>query len=210
VQSRRVNFNVVGEVEVRAVEQFGEPLRLEFVRPDTGELVASVPFGTDGSALAYCPREGDEGINPLLRFEVVWIEGAGPLVFAVAVTPGGSDDGFEGLIVGEREGRIEALHDESLFTNIQGGMYVGDLGRGRGAGAAVWCFLWEDGCHYAPHRYEVRMLTFDPKTRRFEDGPVFRSKGKYDDQGEGALAELGLRYRDMLKGMPDVAEWHRR
>jgi hypothetical protein len=212
VQTRRVNFNGVGEVDVNAVEQFDGPLRLEFVRPHTRELVASVPFGVEGSDVSNYHSEDGEGNNPFVRFEVVWLAGAqgGPVIFAAAVTPGASDCGFEALVVGVRDGRIEVLRDEPLFTQIQGGIYVGDLGRGRGPGAAVWHFLWEDGCHYCAHRYEVRLLLFDAKTQTFEEGPVFRSKGKYEDQGEGALAELGLRYKDLLKEMPDVAEQHQR
>ena len=211
VQTRRVNFSVVGEVDVNAVEQFGGPLRVEFVRPRTRELVASVPFGVEGSDLSYYPREGGGGLNPFVRFEVVWVAGArhGPVVLAVAVTPGGSDCAFEALIIGVRDGRIEVMHDEPLFTNIQGGVYVGDLGRGRGPGAVVWGFLWETGCHYCAHRYEVRVFTFDSKKLWFEAGPVFRSKGRYEGQGEGALAELGLRYRDLLKEMSDVSDYRR-
>lgn len=86
----------------------------------------------------------------------------GPLVLAVAVSPGGSDTMFETSVIGAINRQIKVLTPEPLTNNIRGGVYVGDLGEGRGFGATVWNFLWEgDEVHYDPHRYQIKLLLME-------------------------------------------------
>jgi hypothetical protein len=40
-------------------------------------------------------------------------------------------------------------------------------------------FLWEDGGHYSPHFFEVRMYLYDPATDRYKLGHKYRTAHKY-------------------------------
>jgi hypothetical protein len=207
-QEEVVNFPRLGAVRVRAVEVPGRLPRLEFASAKTGRRLLSVAVGTSDPK-AFVREPGDSLINPLVRFRV--LRGTGltdPLIFAVAVRPGGSDHGFETTLVAEAGGRLKplALRPQPI-NNLQGGVFVGDLGGGRGHGLAVWSFIWEDGPHYGRHRYGVSLYPFDARRATFGSRRRLESKGAHDS-GEGALEELGLpRYRNLLDDFPAIADY---
>lgn len=205
-----VNFPALGEVRARAVENFGEPVRLEFVRLERDEVLAAFDAPhSDSDPQGFSPASGESPASPFLRFKVLRVGGLPrPVILSVAVTPGGSDCGFYGTVIGEEHGRLRVLTPEPLDTSILGGIHVGDLGGGRGAGAAVWSFIWDDGeGHYSEHRYEVKLYPFDSRRGRFVEGATLRTRGKHARREE-ALRELGLEYTDLLQDMPDVSERH--
>ena len=199
------SFPGLGMVWVRAVENYGERMRIEVLSVETDALLYSFEDPTD-------ERPGAGSIsNPFLRFRILRIEGLPqPLIFAVTVTPGGSGHGFYAMLIGEVGGRLKVLTEEPLGTSNQGGIYVGDLGAGRGFGAAVWETTWDydSECHYCPHRYEVALYPFDSRRKRFVKGRVLKSQRQYGGHGDGALGELRLRYTDLLQDMPDVSDYH--
>jgi hypothetical protein len=200
-----VNFPKAGRVHVRAIEDFGEQMRIEVLDVETEALLYSFP------APAEERPEAGYIANPFLRFAVVRRGGLPrPLILAVAVTPGVSGHGFSASLIGEVGGRLKILTPAPLATDNQGGVHVGDLGGGRGAGVAVWTPIWDTGCegHYSAHRFEVEHYPFDTRRGRFIRGRTVRSVGKYGRHGEGALEELGLRYTDLLQDMPDVSAYH--
>jgi hypothetical protein len=133
-----------------------------------------------------------------------------PLILVVAVTPGVSGHGFTATLIGEVGGRLKVLTEGPLGAGNQSGIYVGDLGAGRGVGLALWSPIWDTGCegHYSAHRIEVELYPFDSRRGRFRKGRVLTSKGKYGGHGEGALEELRLSYTDLFQDMPDVSEYH--
>ena len=206
-QEEVVSFPRAGRVRVRAVEAPRTRPRLEFLSEETGRRLLSVRVGAS-DARAYRIESYATPMNPLVRFKVLETAGVpGPLVFAVAVKPGGTDHGFETNIIAEAGGRLKALNPAPLTNNIQGGVFVGDLGAGRGPGVAVWNFLWGDEAHYGAHRYEVRLLPFDARTASFGRGRQLRTKGKHAN-GRDALAELGLpRYANLLDEMSSIHEY---
>ena len=208
-QEEVVSFPRAGRVRVRAVEAPRRLPRLEFVSEKTGRRLLSLNVGTS-DARAYRIESYATPMNPLVRIKVLDAAGwPGPLVFAVAVKPGGTDHGFETNIIAEAGGRLKVLNPSPLTNNIQGGVFVGDLGGGRGPGLAVWNFLWDDEAHYAAHRYRVRLLPFDAKTATFGRGRQLRTKGKHASESD-ALAELGLpRYANLLDEMPSIQEYRR-
>jgi hypothetical protein len=205
-----VNFPTLGEVRARAVENFGEPVRMEFVKLGSDEVLAAFDAPhSDSDPKGFSPNSDVDFGNPFLRFKVLRIGGLPqPLILSVAVTPGGSDCGFYATVIGEEHGRLKVLTPEPLDTSILGGIHVGDLGGGRGVGAAVWSFIWDDGeGHYSEHRYEVKLYPFDSRRGRFVEGATLRTRGKHARR-EDALGELGLKYTDLLQDMPDVSERH--
>jgi hypothetical protein len=208
-QEEVVSFARAGRVRVRAVEVPRTRPRLEFIAEKTGRRLLSLSVGAS-DARAYRIESYATPMNPLVRFKVLEAAGLpGPLVFAVAVKPGGTDHGFETNLVAETGGRLKVLNSAPLTNNIQGGVFVGDLGAGRGPGVAVWNFLWEEEAHYGAHRYEVRLLPFDARAASFRRGGRLRTKGKHAN-GRDALAELGLpRYANLLDEMPSIAEYRR-
>ena len=208
-QEEVVSFPRAGRVRVRAVEVPRTRPRLEFISEKTGRRLLSLSVGAS-DARAYRIESYATPMNPLVRFKVLETEGLpGPLVFAVAVKPGGTDHGFETNVIAEAGGRLKLLNASPLTNNIQGGVFVGDLGGGRGPGVAVWNFLWGDEAHYGAHRYEVRLHPFDARTASFRRGRQLRTRGKHAN-GRDALAELGLpRYANLLDEMPSIAEYRR-
>lgn len=209
IQEETLRFPSAGEVRVRAVKQTRRVPRLEFASARTGRALRTFHLGTsDPEAFKPDAGWGDSPIDPFVRFRALDVEGLPrPLVFAVAVRPGGSDHTFETTLLGEAGRRLKVLTPEPLLTSIQGGVFVGDLGGARGRGVAVWVFLWEDEAHYAAHRYEVRLYTYDARRTSFRRAAVLRSKGKHR-QGADALEELGLpRYANLLDDFPALKDY---
>lgn len=208
-QEEVVTFARAGRVRVRAVEVPRSLPRLEFASAATGRALLSLPVGTS-DARAYRIEAYETPMNPLVRFVVLDPPGMlGPLVVVVAVKPGGTDHGFETSVVGEVGGRLKVLTPAPLGNSIQGGVFVGDLGGGRGHGLAAWNFIWEEEAHYGAHRYEVRLLAFDARRGAFRRGGPLRTKAKHASASD-ALAELGLpRYANLLDELPDIKEYRR-
>ena len=88
------------------------------------------------------------------------------------------------------------------------GVFVGDLGAGRGHGAAVWTFVWGDGeAHYAGHQYDVRLYRYDRRRGVLRHAASLRSRRKHKSGGD-ALEELGLpRYRNLLDDFPAIKDY---
>ena len=208
-QEETLRFPRVGEVRVRAVETRRSLPRLEFASAATGRALKIFNLGTsDPESFKPDAGWGDSPIDPFVRFRALDAEGLPrPLVFAVAVRPGGSDHTFETTLVGEAGGRLKVLTREPLLTSIQGGVFVGDLGGRYGRGVAVWVFLWEDEAHYAAHRYEVRLYAYDARRASFRRAAVLRSRRKHL-RGVDALSELGLpRYTNLLDDFPAIKDY---
>jgi|GEM_PF-6283722 len=207
-QEEVVSFGGLGPVRVRAVEVPHALPRLDFSSPRTGRRLLSVPVGTSDPK-SFVREPGNSLINPLVRFRVLRVASLpDPLILAVAVRPGGSDHGFEATVVGEAGGRLRVLTTgRPPLVSIQGGVFVGDLGGGRGPGFAAWSFIWEDGAHYDAHRYLVRLYPFDPARAAFGRATTWRTKGKHR-RGADALAELGLpRYENLLDDFPAISDY---
>jgi hypothetical protein len=194
VQEELIDVPGVGRVSVVAQENVGGVPLLSFLDASTGEKLFHISCG---SADAH---------DPELRFRVMRVQGvAGPLVVAVTRDVGGSDSTWEAVAVGVVEGQFEVLTYESMITTNQGGFYFGDLGGGRGPGAAVWGSVWGEGeGHYGPHQYEVILYAWNPKTSRFEWSQVLRTAGAVAS-GKSALRSLGLRFGDIRRSFPDFA-----
>lgn len=195
VQEEVLNMKGVGRVRVTAYERSKGFALLKFTDASTGKELFN----------EYCGR-GD-GFRVLLRFKVVRLEGLpGPLVLAVAMSPGGSDSSWEASVIGAAQGDIQRLTYERLTTSNQGGFFVGDLGGGLGPGAAAWCFIWgEDEGHYQEHQYEVTLYKWSAAQARFRWHKTLRTKGEFDS-GERAMRSLGLRFTDLRKTFPEFAE----
>jgi len=195
-------------VRVRAVDVTRGRPRLEFSSVQTGRRLLDVTAGASDPE-AFIREPGGSLMNPFVSFRVLRVRGLpDPLVLAVAVRPGGSDHGFEATVVGEAGGGLKVLTPaDPPYVNIQGGFFVGDLGRGRGPGLVAWNFIWEDSAHYGDHRYEVRLYPFDPARAAFGLPVTLQSKRKHAS-GAAALAELGLpRYKNLLDDFPAIADY---
>ena len=209
-QAETVSFRRAGRVNVRVTEApFALP-RLEFVSEATKRPVKIVNLGTsDPESYRATADWGKSAMEAFARFMPLEAEGfPSPLVLAVAVRPGGSDNGFESTLVGETNGALRVLTPKPLVNYIQGGVFVGDLGRGRGPGAAVWSFVWgNDDGHYGAHQYDVRLYRYDRRRGVLRHASSLRSRRKHRS-GADALAELGLpRYTNLLDNFPAIKDY---
>lgn len=202
-QQEIVNFPGLGRVSVSAVETFGESLHLEFRDAQTGRLLDTQYFG--GTA----PSAELMEMNPFLRFTVMHVRGLpDPLIVGVAVTPGVSGSRWQSVAVGAVDGELRDLTFESLEASNLGGLYYGDLGGGRGPGAASWNWVWgyDDEGHYGPHRYELTVYRWNPESGRFDWDSTLRTRAKFES-GKKAVRSLGYHLSDVRKSFPDFADF---
>jgi len=202
-QSRVVKFPVSGSVLVQAKEKVGHNPRMFLLNRQTGKVLLDYVFQDAEDVLK---PQGDSPItDPFLRFGVIRAAGLpSPLLLAVGVSPGGSDHGFWAVIIGEVSGQLKVLTQE-LFTHIQGGFYLGYLNKKLGYGLVSWKFVWDDGAHYDLHPYEVEVFTLQGD--RFVRRQKYVSKKKYEDNGIGAVRELGISVRDLRRSVPRLKEY---
>jgi hypothetical protein len=177
---------------VLAIEDFGKPMSLVFLNSDR-KIVYSTTFtgGFNSHEFAYT--------NPFLRFRSYKLRGLpSPIVVAVGVYPGGSDVGYEVKLIAEKSGKITSLLAKPIDLTIQDGFYLGGINVKSGSGLIVWKNVWENEAHYGPHRYEIRVYTWDSHAMNFRLVRNFKTSVKYKD-GCAALSSYQLpckNYRD--------------
>jgi hypothetical protein len=205
-QQGTVEFPVIGPVTIRAslpMNQF--PVVSFFDR--NGKLLLSQKLGTDNALLFRAnPLENtDGGENPTVRFKQV----PGPVpdqlaILSIAMFHGGSDCAYEGTLIGEHNDHLKSFFTKPVGNNAEGGMYVGDLGDGKGYGFASWNFIWDMGTesHVDPHRYRVKLYRFDHNSGTMVLFFDRKTAKKYEDP-QNALSEFGLKYEDILASLPD-------
>lgn len=206
-QTEIVKFPQNGELQVSAVEIIDKHLILRFSNSRTKKIIASFQIKADDDR--YIPFHFSSTSSPFLRFRVLNIEGLpSPLIHAVALNPGGSDHAFMSVLIGEINGKLKILTPAPIETSIQGGVHIGALGENRGAGIAVWNFIWDKNeVHHAAHRYEFTFYRFDEKTGNFIKGETISSKQKHDTY-EGALDEMKLSsFRNAQNVIPEVRRY---
>lgn len=174
--------------------------RLPFVRfmSHEGKAALTVPMGTTQRELFI--RSDVEGAPPPI-VRSFFVKGPTPelnVVIPVTMIGSGSDCGYDATVVGLTNGRPKAWLTEQPFVNTEGGYYVGDLGPKRGYGFAAWNFIWEDGAHYGPHRYEVWLYKFLPESGSAVLIQHIETDKKFDTPEE-ALKSLGLNFNNLLR-----------
>jgi len=145
-------FPEVGSVDIEA--QFTREVPWDhstaIIRPPT-----LVFRSTGGSELKRLEFGAEDDYYTELNFVVINLpQIAGPLVVAVAVRLGGSDNLFQSAIVGSPNGQIRDLLPDHPTTNIQGAFCLGKFGKHSRPGVLVLNFIWENGAHYSAHRYQ--------------------------------------------------------
>lgn len=190
-QERLVKFPGIGSVSVRVIEADKKLPRLQFSDSVSRKTLLSVPVGTP-----------DADRQLVLRFKEISISGLpAPIILAVAVDEGASGCHFDAVVIAALKGRLELLTQRPLQAGEGGGIHVGNLGRGRGSGIAVWNYIWADGeAHADPHRYEVTFFPWSAGKSRFIKGGKLITRSKHEG-GKAALSELKLSFVNLL--LPD-------
>jgi hypothetical protein len=206
VQSKLVEFPVSGKVLIQAREQFNQNPRILMTSRATGKVLLSRSISEDDDLLKPQTDDPSSVLNPYLRFRVLQSKGfSSPMVLAVAVSTGGSDHGFFGIIIGEVDGKLQVLTGENLVTNVQSGLFLGYLNKRWGYGLVRWKFTWDDGAHYDFHPYEIEIYKL--KGGKFQSVHKYISKRKYFGRGFRALRELGIKAVDQRKGIPRMRDY---
>jgi hypothetical protein len=188
-------------VVVQAVEAPQELPRLLILTASCRVLLATT-FGE--------PGEYDDGsafrFRSLLRFKVARIRGfPQPLIVAIGAAPAGDNTLFETQLIAAENGRYRLLLPKPVDALLEGGVHIGALGGGNGAGVAWWDVIWEAGeAHIDPKRYALHRLRWDGT--RFVALPDRETRRKYADS-RLALRELGVRYPDMTLTFHDFAAY---
>jgi hypothetical protein len=204
-QSAVVNFPVNGRVTVDAREEVGKFPQMVFTSHRTHEqlLLSSIE---DKDRWLIPIADEPSLARPVVRFRVIRARGLrSPMVMAVALSLGGSDNGFYLAMFGEVGGKLRRLNDELFFTNVQGGYYFGYLNKRFGYGLAVWNFIWDRGPHYTNHKYHVDIYRL--QDRKFK--PSFHTVSRrsyYTGKGAHALLELGIKAYDQRDGIPNIRD----
>jgi hypothetical protein len=187
-QAGMINFTG-NPVTAIAVEEFGKPPAL-FLSNKKG-IIYTTHFGEDFSALkefAY--------VNSFLRFKPFSIPGLpNPLLIAVAAQPTGTDERYEVKIIFEKDGGFVSLNPQRIMLTTQDGVFLGYINRKYGHGMITWHFQWE-AAHYAPHKYEVSVYTWDSRSQTLRLNNTFLTKQVFRD-GCTALKHYGFPCRNL-------------
>jgi hypothetical protein len=205
-QSAVVNFSVNGRVTVEASEELGQFPQMVFTSQRTHKhlLLSSI---ADKDRWLIPVADESSSARPVIRFRVIRTLGLrSPVIMAVALRYGGSDNGFYLAMFGEVGGNVRLLNDAPFVTNVQGGYYFGYLNKRFGHGLAVWNFIWNDGkAHYADHQYHIDIYQLHRGTLKRTFHMV--SRRTYDTgKGENSLRELGIRATDQRIGIPRIGD----
>lgn len=206
-QTATVNLPGVGTVTVNALEPEGHLPQILITEASAGRQLLLTDVGTSAGKKrdSYDVMHHDRcPMCPRVRFRVREVVGMpSPLIFAIAMWPGTSDCTYYATVIGAVNGQLKVLTPDQLWSNVEGGFYVGDLGTRRGYGLVRWNFVWGDEAHYQPHRYEVSIFRFDAAESCFKLVQKTTSHRKYHT-GEEWLAEMGLNCRNVLRDFPDL------
>jgi len=192
-----------GRVIVEAREEVGKFPQIVFTSERTHQqlLLSSI---ADKDKWLITLADEPSFARPVVRFRLIRARGLrSPMVMAVALSIGGSDNGFYLAMFGEVGGKVRRLNDEPFFTNVQGGYYFGYLNKRFGYGLAVWNFIWDRGPHYTNHKYHVDIY-------RLRDGKFKRTfqtvsrRSYYTGKGANSLLELGIKGHDQRAGIPEI------
>ncbi len=111
-----------------------------------------------------------------------------PFLVASVLSPGGSGCGLNHVLI-SYDGEPRAFAPAALGHDNMGGLYVGDLGHGRGPGLVLLEALWDGGSHYDPHPY--RAWVYRWTDQRFIGPQVTKTKPMRPDPARVARS-LGL------------------
>jgi hypothetical protein len=202
-EPRTLDFPKLGLVSISLTRPLNGFPTITF-RNARGNVLYTTAIGAHNRIFRINPEENRDGReNPVLRYSVVNGPGTdSKTVFAAAMYGGGSDCEYQGAVIGMWKGQLRSWLPKQAFTNAEGGMYLGDLGQGRGYGFAVWNFIWGSEAHPDPHHYNVKLFRFDPATGEMVGIADLNTKGSYGTDGE-ALAEFGMHYSNLLRTIPD-------
>ncbi|MEO5773340.1 MAG: hypothetical protein ABIQ32_04385 [Sphingomicrobium sp.] len=129
--------------------------------------------------------------------------GEQPILFVTAFRPGGSGAGFDHALLaygGEMfpQDGVQPLAPMSLKQGNMDGIFVGDLGRGRGPGLVTWNAQWlGQEAHYEPHQYEI--VSYAWRNGRFVGPNIRTTKRKYNPEPNDVARRLGLGFKDMTQ-----------
>lgn len=192
VQESVVNFPEIGPVTIKKLQEENGSSVITFTDA-SGRLLYEDGY-TEGPSEDNPMREGS-------GFLVVDGPAAGSKVVFVASlsTSGASDCSFGGAVIDVHKGAFRKLLEE-YTRSASGGMYVGDLGKKRGYGFAVWDP--EHRPYPDPSRYIVRLYRLDREKGMMVKFADLKTKRKYSDP-EAALKELGLNFPNLWQSIPD-------
>jgi len=204
-QSEVVNFPVNGRVAVEAREEVGKFPHVVFTSQRTHRQLL-LSFIEDKDKWLIPLADEPSSARPVVRFRVIRVRGFNtPMIMAVALRTGGSDDGFYLAMFGEIGGKVRRLNETPFITNVQGGYYFGYLNKRFGYGLAVWNFIWDRGPHYTDHTYHIDVY-------RLRGGKFMRTfqtvsrRAYYTGKGALALRELGIQAYDQRNGIPVIRD----
>lgn len=155
---------------------------------------------TEGQVLKRIQFGAEKGFYTDLNFVVENLpQISTPLLVAVAVRPGGSDNLFESTIVGSINGELRDLLPDHPTTNIEGAFCLGRFGRHSNLGVLVLNFIWENRPHYVAHRYQGTLYEWTGTV--FQKQAVLETKQAYVFW-QSAAKELGFNCKwDFIKAL---------
>lgn len=204
---RTYKFPINGQVRVQVIEEIDQPIMLKFIQARTEKSLGNFVLQNKGGD--YRKTDFNSLIEPFVTLRLINIEGIpSPLIHLVLTRPGGSDHSFWSMLFGEINGKIRLLTPPTTSNAIQGGIHIGQLGKGNGVGLAVWNFVWDNNeAHYDSHRYWVEFFPYNKKLGKFVKSKEVFSKKKYDHYSK-ALEELGLSsFENALKSFPELKDY---
>lgn len=128
--------------------------------------------------------------------------GTQPFLFVTAFRLGGSGCWYDHLILtygGEMyaDDGVAPLAPVPLGHSNLDGIFVGDLGRGRGSGLVAWSAQGDGDGHYSPQTYQI--VTYQWRDGRFVGPEVRTTRRRYPPSPDAVASRLGFGFRDMTQ-----------
>jgi hypothetical protein len=185
-QKEFIQFPDLGVLEVKA-QAIEEQLPSLVIRDASKKKLLKIEMGnTYSDTVSFQHSAG-------IEFKVFHIIGLpDPLLMVIALGPGGSDNLWEMTLIGVVSGQIIRIWKQSKKLFNAGGLFVGDLGKGRGIGIAQWDWRSSE-CHSCePDEYRIKLYLWNKENAQFVVGPEFTfKKNRFDE-----IEKLGLSFPD--------------
>lgn len=199
-QEKTVFFHGIGKVRITALEVPGHLPELVFANPATGDELLRKQVGTTNPDFF----SDDAVTGRKLRFKAIRIKSSTkPLIIGTVCGNTASTFIWEDVAIGAVDGNLKEVMPERLVSDHLGGSYFGDLGGGRGFGAANWSFIWgKNEVHNDRHRFEIKIYRWNARISRFEWPGVKRTKRRFELE-VSALSSLGFSLSQLGGARPE-------
>jgi hypothetical protein len=187
-QKEFIQFPGLGVLEVWA-QAIDEQLPTLVIRDAAKKVLQQIEMGHSTAPYVDSFKDG-AGIG----FKVFHISGLpSPLLMVATAGSGGSDHPWEVALIGVVSGKIKVLWKQTERLLIEGGIFVGDLGKDRGLGITQWSLSGYPLHSAGTPVFNIWFYLWNKEKSQFDVGPHFTIKNYTFEK----IKKQGFRFPDL-------------